>query len=166
MERVGVLVVSYGSREAAMVDAFRRSERYNVDLYVVDKQRNPFNLKRTKEHVVVPSLDLQTICKFAKRFENQIDFGIVGPEKPIIEGIRDLVEKETEIPIICPTKEYAIEGSKTAQRYLFQEVVPEANPRFKVFDPKAYKNISDVKKELCNWLDELDNRVAVKPDAP
>jgi len=166
MERVGALVVSYGSREAAMVDTFSRSEEFDVDLYVVDKQRNPFNVKRSKEHVVIPSLDIEAICKFAKRLEDKIDFGIVGPEKPIIDGVRDLVEKETEIPMICPTKEFAIEGSKVAQRFLFQDVVPDANPRFKVFDPKAHKDISDAKRELHEWLDELSNRVAVKPDAP
>lgn len=166
MERVGALVVSYGSREAAMVDTFSRSEEFDVDLYVVDKQRNPFNVKRSKEHVVIPSLDIEAICKFAKRLEDRIDFGIVGPEKPIIDGVRDLVEKETEIPMICPTKEFAIEGSKVAQRFLFQDVVPDANPRFKVFDPKAHKDISDAKRELHEWLDELSNRVAVKPDAP
>ncbi len=166
MERIGVLVVSYGSREASIVDAFYRSEKYLVDLYVADKQRNPFNLKRSKEHVTIPTLDIDAICRFAKKFEDKIDFGIVGPEKPIIEGVRDLIEKETKIPTICPTKELAIEGSKVAQRYLFQEVMPEANPRFRVFDPKACKNISDVKKELFDWLDELNNEVAVKPDAP
>ncbi|MFQ6094689.1 MAG: hypothetical protein ACE5NN_00960 [Candidatus Bathyarchaeia archaeon] len=166
MERVGILVVSYGSRAAAMVDAFCRSEEYDVDLYIVDKQRNPFNLKKAREHRVVPSLDVNIICEFAKRFKDEIDFGIVGPEKPIINGVRDLVEEETEIPMICPTKEYAIEGSKVAQRYLFETVVPEVNPRFKVFNPKDYRSIKDVKRELYSWLDELDNKVAVKPDAP
>jgi len=166
MERVGILVVSYGSREAAIIDAFCRSERYTVDLYVVDKQRNPFNVKRAKVHVVVPSLDVGEICRFAKRHRENIDFGIVGPEKPIIDGIRDIIEREIGIPMICPTKEYAIEGSKVAQRLLFQEFVPEVNPRFKVFDPKEHRSPDEVKKELFYWLDELDNRVAVKPDAP
>lgn len=166
MEKVGVLVVSYGSRAAAMVDAFCRSERYDVDLYIFDKQRNPFNAERSVEHVVDSSLNVKKICKFAKRHEDKIDFGIVGPEKPIIRGVRDLVEKETEIPMICPTKKYAIEGSKVAQRYLFQEVTPEVNPRFKVFDPKETKSISEEKKEVYKWLDELNDNAVVKPDAP
>jgi len=93
-----------------------------------------------------------------------IDFGIVGPEGPILGGVRDLVEKETGIPIICPTKEFAIEGSKVAQRRLFQEIIPEANPRFKVFNPKHYANLTEVKEDLWRWLDELDNQVVVKPD--
>lgn len=166
MERAGILIVSYGSREAAMVDAFCRSQQYKVDLYIADKQKNPFNVKRAKDHVVVPSLAVEEICKFAKKNRDKIDFGIVGPEKPIIDGLRDLLEKETGIPIVCPTKQYAIEGSKVAQRLLFQEVAPEVNPKFKVFDPKEYRNISEVKKPLYKWLDELENKVAVKPDAP
>ena len=47
-ERIGILVVSYGSRAAAMVDAFYRSENYKVELYIADRQRNPFNIKRAR----------------------------------------------------------------------------------------------------------------------
>jgi len=166
MERVGVLIISYGSREAAMVDAFCRSREYNVDLYVADKQRNPFNVRKAKEHIVVPSLGTEEIGKFARKHRDRIDFGIVGPERPIIAGLRDLVERETNIPLICPTKEYAIEGSKVAQRRLFQEVVPEVNPQFKVFDPNDYPNLGRVKRSLYKWLDELSDEVAVKPDTP
>ena len=166
MEKVGVLVVSYGSRGVAMIDAFSRSESYDVEIYVADKQRNPFNAEKAKKQVVIPDLDVKKICSFAKKYEEKIDFGIVGPEKPIINGLRDLIEEETNIQMICPTREYAIEGSKVAQRHLFEEVVPEANPRFKVFHPRDYSSIDAVRKDVYSWLDELENRVAVKPDSP
>ncbi|MEM3744923.1 MAG: hypothetical protein QW323_00330 [Candidatus Bathyarchaeia archaeon] len=166
MERVGILVVSYGSREAAMVDAFTRSQEYRVELYIADRQKNPFNVRKAKEHVVIPDLNVEAIYRFAEKNRDRIDFGIVGPEKPIIEGIRNLIEDNLRIPMICPTKEYALERSKVMQRRLFQEIVPEANPRFKVFDPNDYRDLSDVKRDLFKWLDELDNKVAVKPDAP
>jgi len=166
MEKVGVLVVSYGAREVAMVDAFSRSLSYDVEIYVVDKQRNPFNVKRAAKHVVIPDLNVEEICKFVEANRDKIDFGIVGPEKPIIEGIRDLVEKQTNIPLICPTKEYAIEASKIQQRLLFQETVPEVNPRFKIFNPKDYKNVDEAKRAVYEWLNELENRAVVKPDKP
>jgi len=166
MERVGILVVCYGSRGVAMVDAFCRSEKYSAEVYVADKQRNPFNVDKAKEHVVISDLDVKKICKFAEKYERKIDFGIIGPEKPIINGIRDAIEEKTNIPIICPTKEYAIEGSKVAQRRLFQEVVPETNPIFKVFDPKDYSNVDHVKRDVYAWLDKLNDQVAVKPDSP
>lgn len=166
MEKVGILVVSYGSREAAMIDAFARSPNYKTEIFVVDKQRNPFNVKRASEHVVISDLNIQEITKFAKKRKGKIDFGIVGPEKPIIEGIRNLVEEETRIPIICPTKEFAIEASKVVQRQLLQKVAPQANPKFKVFNPEDYKSLSAVKRDVYTWLANLNNQVVVKPDTP
>ncbi len=164
MEKVGILVVSYGSRAAAMIDAFVRSKEYAPQIYVVDKQKNPFNVKKAERHIVISDFNLKEILRFAKKHEDKIDFGIVGPEKPIIAGVRDLIEKETRIPMICPTKRYAIEGSKVAQRQLFQRVAPEVNPQFKVFDPKDYGSVGQVKKGVYAWLKELGNEVAVKPD--
>jgi phosphoribosylamine--glycine ligase len=166
MEKVGILVVSYGARAVAMVDAFTRSINYDVKLYVADKQRNPFNVKKAVKHVVIPDLNVNEICKFAEANKDKIDFGIVGPEKPIINGVRDLVEKRTSIPMICPTKEYAIEASKVAQRLLFQEIVPEVNPKFQIFNPKDYKSQEELKKAVYNWLKELENKTVVKPDKP
>ena len=166
MEKVGVLVVSYGARAVAMVDALKRSLNYDVKIYVADKQRNPFNLKESVKHVVIPDLNVDEICKFAEANKDEIDFGIVGPEKPIINGVRDLIEERTGIPMICPTKEYAIEASKVKQRLLFEKIVPEVNPKFKVFNPKDYETIEDVKKAVYGWLDELKNNAVVKPDKP
>jgi len=166
VEKVGILVVSYGAREAAMVDAFKRSLNYDVEVYVVDKQRNPFNVKMAAEHAVVPDLNIEDICRFAKARKDKINFGIVGPEKPIIEGVRDLVEEQTGIPMICPTRKYAIEASKVQQRLLFQQIVPEANPRFKIFNPEDFKIEDEARKSLYKWLDELNNQAVVKPDKP
>jgi phosphoribosylamine--glycine ligase len=166
VEKVGILVVSYGAREVAMVDAFLRSTKYNVEVYVADKQRNPFNVKHAAAHVVIPDLNVEAICKFAENHKDRIDFGIVGPEKPIIEGVRDLVEKRAGIPMICPTKEYAIEASKVQQRLLFQETAPEVNPRFRIFRPEEFKTPEEARKALYKWLDELENMAVVKPDKP
>ncbi len=164
MNKVGVLAICYGSRGTAIVDAFCRSKKYSVELYIADKNRNPFNVKKAKKHVVIPDLDVKKISKFADKYKNKIDFGIVGPEKPIIAGVRDILEKETSIPMICPTRKYAIEGSKVVQRRLFQEIKADVNPRFKLFDRNDYTNLTDVKKDLWKWLDDLNDQVAVKPD--
>ena len=152
MEKVGILVISYGSRAAAIIDAFVRSEEYAPKFYVVDKQKNPFNIRHAEKHTVISNFDLKEIANFAKKYKDNIDFGIVGPEKPIISGVRDIVEKQTKIPLICPTKQYAIERSKIAQRQLFEKVAPEVNPQFKVFDPKECNNTAQVKKNVYSWL--------------
>ncbi len=164
MEKVGVLVVTYGSRGTAIIDALCRSEEYQVEAYVADKNRNPFNVAKAKHHRVIPDLNVEAIASFARRYRRELDFGIVGPEKPIIEGVRDRVEEQTGIPMICPTKEYAIEASKVAQRHLFQAVEPDVNPEFKVFDPANYTSVASVQRDVWQWLDQLQNQVAVKPD--
>ncbi len=166
VEKVGVLVISYGARETAIVDALKRSTNYNVEVYVADKQRNPFNVKNASKHAVISDLNVEEICKFAEANKDKIDFGIVGPEKPIIDGIRDVIEKRVGIPMICPTKKYAIEASKVQQRLLFQESVPEVNPRFRIFNSKDYRTMEEAKKALYKWLDELENKAVVKPDKP
>jgi phosphoribosylamine--glycine ligase len=166
MEKVGVLVVSYGAREAAIIDLLVRSQDYKVEIYVADKQRNPFNVKNAAKHVVIPDLSIKEICKFAEANKSKLNFGIVGPEKPIIEGVRDLVEKRAGLPMICPTREYAMEGSKVQQRLLFERIVPEANPRFKVFNPREYRSIEEVRRAVYSWLEELGDLAVVKPDRP
>ncbi|MGA2682253.1 MAG: hypothetical protein ABSF44_10705 [Candidatus Bathyarchaeia archaeon] len=166
MEKIGVLVVSYGAREVAMADALLQSTRYHVELYIADKQRNPFNAAKAVKHAIIPSLDVAEICKFAESNKDKIDFVLVGSERPIIEGVRDQIEKSTGIPVICPKQQYAIEVSKVEQRLLFNEIAPEANPRFKVFSPGDYKGTAEVKEAVYRWLDELDNQAVVKPDKP
>ncbi len=166
MEKIGVLVVSYGAREVAIVDALSRSPNHKVELYIADKQLNPFNVKKALKHVVIPDLNIEAICNFAEANKANLNFVIVGPEKPIIEGARDLIEKRTGLPVICPKKDYAIEVSKVEQRMLFQEIAPEANPKFKVFDPKDFDNNGLVKHAVYKWLDELKNQAVVKPDRP
>jgi|TARA_B100001964_G_scaffold244384_1_gene325659 phosphoribosylamine--glycine ligase len=162
--KIGVLLVSYGSRAACIADSLVRSEEYEVDIYDADMQRNPFILSHSKDITV--GIEVDNILKFAEKHKSKLDFGIVGPEGPIIAGVRDRIEDELGIPMICPTKEFAIEGSKVAQRELLKTCAPEANPRYKVFDPKDYTDEASVKKDLWPWLDELDNKVAVKPDEP
>ncbi|MBI2970846.1 MAG: hypothetical protein HYY37_00330 [Candidatus Aenigmarchaeota archaeon] len=164
MERVGILVVSYGARACSIIDALSRSD-YHTEFYIADKQRNPFNAKRAKEHAIIPNLDVQDIAAFAKKHKGSIDFGIVGPENPIIDGIRDVLEP-MGIPMLCPTKEFAVEGSKVLQRQLLHEAAPDVNPRFRVFDRKDYASIDDARKDVFSWLDELGNQAAVKPDKP
>jgi len=166
MAEIGALVVSYGSRGVSYIDALHRSERYDVDLYIADKQRNPFNMERARKHRVIPDLDVGEIKKFAAEFKEKIDFGIVGSEGPIIEGLRGIIEEELGIPMVCPTREYAIEESKLEQRLLMAECCPDANPDFRVFKKEDFGSQGEAKRKLYKWLDEMGNQVAVKPDRP
>ena len=175
MERIGVCVISYGAREAAMIDAFMRSE-YEVQLFVVDKQENPFNVKMTRRsegvHRVDPKLNVEEIVNFVGKYRDKIDLVIPGCESPIINGLRDRIQREFnyDIPVLCPEVKYALEKSKVEQRLLLEEVVPEVNPRFRVFDPNDYKKRSEkeLEKDIERWMSELGGieHSVIKPDKP
>ncbi len=165
MEKVGVLLISYGSRAACIVDSLTKDGSYDVRIFDAGKHRNPFIDKYSDAHEATGG-DIERIVSFAGKYKEKIDFGIAGPEDPIIAGVRDAIENKLDIPMICPSKEFAIEGSKVIQRELMAEVVPDANPRYRVFDPSEGMSREEVRKELWKWLDEFDNEVAVKPDIP
>ncbi len=171
---VGVLVVSYGSREVAIVDALERSKNYNVAIYVADKQQNPFNIRAAVNtrgiQLVIPDLNVERISEFAKKYRDRIDFVIPGCEGPIINGLRDKIEEDLGIPVICPTSEYALEASKVEQRELIEKCCPEANPEYRVFDPEDYRgNENKLKRDVTEWIHHglggVQNSV-IKPDKP
>lgn len=154
--------MSYGSREACMAEALMRSGN-DVRLFIADRQRNPLNVRLAAEHIVVSDLNVQQILKFAQKNATKIDFVLVGPEAPIVDGIRDLVETELGIPVLCPTRSAAVEGSKSKQRMLIERVVPEANPPYRVFSRESDADLNLLKRELWSLLEEFDE-VVVKPD--
>lgn len=168
MEKIGIMVVSYGSRASSIVHKLLESN-HEVRLFIADKQRNPYLIEKAKETGGIhkkTGLDVENLVEFAKNYEEKINFGIVGPEDPIINGVRDEIEKETSVQMMCPTSNYALEGSKVKQRQLLENVYPEANPNYKIFSRKNYSTKSEAIEELNNWLDENGIKVAVKPNEP
>lgn len=155
-------MVSYGSREACMAEALSRSGR-GVKLFVADRQRNPLNVRLASEHVVISDLNVREVAEFARKNAPMIDFVLVGPEAPIVGGIRDVIEGELGIPVLCPTSAAAVEGSKSKQRRLIEKVAPEANPPYKVFPRNGSVDVDSLKRELWSLLDEF-GEVVVKPD--
>jgi phosphoribosylamine--glycine ligase len=165
MDRVGVLIVSKCLSAAAIVDAISRSEKYRPEFFVVEKQRNPFNAQRAKVHTVVPDLAVADVVKTARKFRDRVAFGLTDTEDFVVGGGRDALERETGIPMVCVSKEYAIEGSKAAQRRLFDRIFKGANPRYRVFDPKDYPGTQAAVADFRRAASEL-GPVVIKPDAP
>ena len=161
---VGVLLVGYGSREACMAETLSMSPQ-GVRLFIADRQRNPLNVRLAAEHVVVNDMNVEEIFRFAERHAHELDFVLVGPEAPIIAGIRDIIEGRLHIPVIAPSKAAAVEGSKSRQRQIIERVAPDANPPFKVFPRDVSTSPLDIRKELKVVLSEF-GEVVVKPDYP
>ena len=91
------------------------------------------------------NLDINNYTKFKKFIkDNKLDLIIVGPEKPLVEGIVNYLEKNN-IKVFGPNKiSSKLEGSKIFTKKLCKKYrIPTAN--FKIF-----KNLNNAKKFLLN----------------
>src|SRR5689334_23241122 len=149
-----------------MIDTFARSERYAPEFYVAEKQVNPLNFRRAKVHAVIPDLDVQEVARFAGKHKQKIAFGLTDTEDFVTAGGRDIVEKETGVPMVCVTKEFAVEASKADQRLLFEKICPKANPRYEVFVPSKYPREDDAVDRFRDLSKEFGSGLVIKPDAP
>lgn len=166
MDKVGILVVSKSLSSSAIIDTFARSESYSPEFYVAERQVNPLNFKRAKVHKVIPDLGVAEVARFAGRHRKDIAFGLTDTEDFVTAGGRDIVERETGIPMLCVTKEFAVEASKADQRLLFERICPAANPRYEVFDPSKYRDTEKAVADLRRLSRELVDGFVIKPDAP
>ncbi len=165
MERVGILIVSKCLSAAAIIGAFRRSQNYQPEFYVAERQPNPSNIESSKVHQVIPNLDVTRVAAFARRHKSKISFGLTDTEDFIIAGGRDVVERESGIPMLCVDGQHAVERSKADQRQLFDRLFEGANPRYAVFDPKEYRSEGAAVTQFRRFAAEVKEPV-IKPDAP
>ena len=120
-------VIGSGGREHALCEAIKNSE--NVDeIYCI-----PGN---AGTHAIATNVDLN-IQDFGslKIFinKNKIDLIVIGPEKPLVEGLVDFLE-ENEIKVFGPNKiSSKLEGSKIFTKKLCKKYgIPSAN--FGIFE--------------------------------
>ncbi len=165
MDKLGVLIVSKSLSSSAIIDTLLRSEKYSPDFYVVERQENPLNLSRAKVHQVVPDLNIAEIARFARKHKKELAFGLTDTEDFVTAGGRDIIETETGVQMICVTQKYAVERSKADQRILFDEIWPQANPRYRIFDPEEYRGEEAAITDLKRLASEVDG-IVIKPDAP
>src|SRR5712692_5571647 len=164
MDKVGILIISKSLSSSAIIDTLLRTEKYQPEFYIIEKQTNPLNQKRAKVHTVAPNLTIPEILRFTRKHAKELTFGLTDTEDFVTAGGRDIVEKETGVPLLCVTQKYAIERSKADQRLLFTNIWPEVNPRYTVFDPKNTHEENAV-AEVRQLNEEYDG-VVIKPDAP
>src|SRR5208283_3444928 len=95
----------------------------------------------------------------------RISFALTDTEDFITAGGRDVLEGETGIPAVCVSRKYAMESSKADQRLLFDKLFDDANPQFKVFDPRDYHSDEAAVSDFKRFAAKLGEPV-IKPDAP
>lgn len=120
-----VLLLGGGGREHALAWKMVQSEKLEK-LYIAPGNAGTAEIA---ENVDMAVTDFQAIASFIA--EHGIDMLVVGPEDPLVEGIRDFLQADarfSELSIIGPGKDGAIlEGSKDfAKQFMFRHGIPTA----------------------------------------
>ncbi len=140
-----ILVLGSGGREHALVWKIRQSKK--VDKIFIAPGNAGTRLHG--ENVNIDIDNLQEVKNFI--LDNSISMVIVGPEAPLVDGIRDRFladEKLAGIPLIGPDKRGAmLEGSKDfAKDFMIRHGVPTA--RYKSFTSEEFVEASDFLKGM------------------
>ena len=120
-----VLLLGSGGREHALAWKINQSERL-TKLYVAPGNAGTAEIA---ENVNIKVTDFEALATFVEY--NAIDMLVVGPEDPLVEGIRDYFEADARfarLMIVGPGRAGAIlEGSKDfAKEFMFRHHIPTA----------------------------------------
>ncbi|MFN5370489.1 MAG: phosphoribosylamine--glycine ligase [Bacteroidia bacterium] len=141
--KTNVLILGSGGREHAFAWKIAQSPKLGK-LFIAPGNAGTM---LCGENVALDILDFKAIQNFV--LENAIDLVVVGPEEPLVKGIRDFFEAEPalqQVRIVGPRKAGAqLEGSKDfAKKFMARHGIPTA----------AYKSFSQ--KELEEGLRFLE----------
>lgn len=143
-----ILVVGGGGREHALVWKLSQSPRVEK---IFCAPGNP-GIGEIAECIDISVDNIKALCGFAR--EHSVDLTVVGPEKPLTDGIVDYFT-EQGLKIFGPSQEAAqLEGSKTFAKERMQEYhVPTAD--FAVFSSAG---------EAKDYIEKQGKSIVVKAD--
>ena len=141
-------IIGSGGREHALCQSLKNSNKINK-IYCFPGNAGTSNIA---ENIKINPEDFENIKNFI--IENKIDLVIVGPEKPLVDGIVDYLEK-FKINVFGPNKLASqLEGSKIFTKKICEKFnIPTA--KFGIF-----KNKNDAKK----FLDQNNFPTVIKAD--
>ncbi len=145
-----IALIGSGGREHALAVKIAECESCSK-LFIIPG--NP-GTKQVGENIPIDQDDHQRIISFC--LEQKIDLVVIGPEKPLIEGLTDkLLEKG--IKVFGPTmKASRIEGEKSFAKNLMKEYnIPTA--AFEVFNKENYD-------DAINYLHKVNYPIVIKAD--
>ena len=141
-------IIGSGGREHALCQSIKNSNKINK-IYCFPGNAGTSNIA---ENIKINPEDFENIKNFI--IENKIDLIIVGPEKPLVDGIVDYLQK-FQIKVFGPNKLASqLEGSKIFTKKICEKFnIPTA--KFGIF-----KNKNDAKK----FLDQNNFPTVIKAD--
>ena len=141
-------IIGSGGREHALCQSIKNSNKINK-IYCFPGNAGTSNIA---ENIKINPEDFENIKNFI--IEKKIDLVIVGPEKPLVDGIVDYLQK-FQIKVFGPNKLASqLEGSKIFTKKICEKFnIPTA--KFGIF-----KNKNDAKK----FLDQNNFPTVIKAD--
>lgn len=110
-----ILVIGSGGREHAIIKKIKQNKNVS-EIYAIPGNGG---IERDAICINIKATDINAIKDFAKK--NNIDYAIVTPDDPLVEGLVDALE-EIKIPCFGPNKNAAIiEGSKVFAKNLMKK---------------------------------------------
>jgi len=133
-----VVIIGSGGREHAICHFLSKSKKIKK-IYCIPGNAGTNSISENVDLDIDNHLQIKNFVK-----KNKIDLVIVGPEKPLVEGLVDYLEKN-KIKVFGPNKKSSqLEGSKIFTKKLCKKFnIPTAN--FKIFN-----NLDKSKKFLLN----------------
>ena len=141
-------IIGSGGREHALCYAIKKSKKVDK-IYCIPGNAGTHELAK---NIDLDINNFELLKKFIK--ENNIDIIIVGPEKPLVEGIVDFLENNN-ISVFGPNKLASkLEGSKIFTKNLCQKYnIPTA--KFGVFESQ---------EKALNFLNQCKFPLVIKAD--
>jgi len=145
---MNVLIIGSGGREHAICVSCKKS----TEVKQIFCMPGNAGTEQISKNVLIDLDNFKEIVKFVK--ENKIDLVIVGPEKPLVDGIVDFLEKN-KIKVFGPDKIASkLEGSKIFTKKLCEE--------YKI--PTANFGIFNTSQEANNFIENCKLPIVVKAD--
>jgi phosphoribosylamine---glycine ligase len=151
---MNILIVGNGGREHAFAWKIRQSQLCN-QLFIAPGNAGT---SQVGENIAIAVDDFEALGKLC--LEKDINLVVVGPEVPLVKGIRDYFENHTElkkIGLVGPGKLGAqLEGSKDfSKQFMIRNGVPTA---------KARTFLSHESAEAINYLTTCTPPIVLKAD--
>ncbi len=143
-----IAILGNGGREHSIAKQIRKSKKC-TELYCIPGNGGTSNIAK---NVDINLEKFQEIYKFVK--EKKINLVIVGPEKPLVDGIVDYLEKK-RVKVFGPNKFASkLEGSKIFTKKICKKYkIPTAN--FGIFYNK---------QKTLNFLKKISFPIVIKAD--
>ena len=149
-----IAILGSGGREHAIADKISKSSKLKK-LYCIPGNAGTSHIA---ENINLEITDFDAIYKFVENYK--IDLVIVGPEKPLVDGVVDFLEKKN-IKVFGPNKKVAqLEGSKIFTKQICKKYnIPTA--KFGIFET-ASQAVDFLKKTKMPLVVKADGLAAGK----